>query len=410
MDVGLKKRITTVLPLLNESQKRRYLAAEAISLGHGGIKEISEISGVHRNTISAGIKEIQSGSIDLPQNVNNQTRIRAPGGGRKSVLESQPGILDALERLVDPKTYGDPMNPLRWTTKSLRHLADELRREGFEIHHDKVGDLLEQLGYSLQQNRKMREGNDNGKKRDPEERNKQFEHINETVRRYLDSGKPVISIDCKKKENIGNFKNNGLEFRPIGNPIETLDHDFKDKEKGTVAPYGIYDIANNEGFVNVGISSDTATFAANSIRGWWYSMGESRFPGASNLYITADGGGSNSSRSRLWKKELQILADELMMPIEVSHFPPGTSKWNKIEHRLFSYITKNWRGRPLETIEIVLSLISSTTTSSGLKVNAALDLSSYDIGIKVSDEEFEDINLSKNEVLGDWNYLIYPHW
>ena len=399
-----------VLPFLNERQKRMYLAAEAISLGRGGITEISAISGMHRNTISAGIQEYRSGELEIPENVNNQTRIRMPGGGRKSILETQPGILDALERLVDPESYGNPMNPLRWTTKSLRHLSKELRNEGFEIHHDKVGDLLVQLGYSLQQNRKMRDGSDPEKKRDPKQRDAQFRHINDTVKKYLDAGKPVISIDCKKKENIGNFKNAGAEFRPIGKPVETNDHDFKDKEKGTVAPYGIYDIAHNEGFVNVGISSDTAVFAVNSIRGWWYSMGSVRYPDATNLYITADGGGSNSSKSRLWKTELQELADELLLPIEVSHFPPGTSKWNKIEHRLFSFITKNWRSKPLETYEIVLSLISSTTTETGLVVNAKLDLSVYETGIKVSDEELANVNITRNPLYGDWNYIIYPHW
>ena len=409
MNMALKTRIDTVLPILNESQKRRYLAAEAISLGHGGITEISAISGMHRNTISAGIQEIRDGKTNIQEPVNNNTRIRAPGGGRKSVLENQPGIMDALDRLVDPETYGNPMNPLRWTTKSLRKLAQELQNEGFDIHHDKVGDLLEKLGYSLQQNRKMRDGSDE-KKRNPEERDTQFKHINATVQKYIDAAKPVISIDCKKKENIGNFKNNGAEFRPIGKPVETQDHDFKDPNNPTVAPFGIYDIANNEGFVNVGISSDTAVFAVNSIRGWWYNMGQYKFPSASNLYITADGGGSNSSRSRLWKKELQGLADELLMPIEVSHFPPGTSKWNKIEHRLFSFITKNWRGRPLETIEIVLSLIAATTTEAGLIVNTKLDLSEYKTGIKVTDEELKDINITKNSLFGDWNYIIYPHW
>ena len=410
MDTIIKDRITAVLPLLNESQKRRYLAAEAISLGHGGIKEISAISGMHRNTISVGIQELRSGELDTSGKVNNQSRIRAPGGGRKSILEKQPGILDALERLVDPESYGNPMNPLRWTTKSLRNLSEELRNEGFEVHHDKVGDLLEQLGYSLQQNRKMRDGSDPDKKRDPKQRDAQFRHINDTVKKYLDAGRPVISIDCKKKENIGNFKNAGVEFRPIGNPIETNDHDFKDPDKGTVAPYGVYDIAHNEGFVNVGISSDTAVFAVNSIRGWWYSMGSVKYPDAANLFITADGGGSNSSRSRLWKTELQGLADELLLPIEVSHFPPGTSKWNKIEHRLFSYITKNWRGKPLETYEIVLSLISSTTTKTGLVVNAKLDLSEYETGIKVCDEELANVNITRNPLFGDWNYIIYPHW
>ena len=410
MDTTLKARIDSVLPFLNESQKRRYLAAEAISLGRGGITEISAISGMHRNTISAGVREIRDGKVESHEPINNRTRIRAPGGGRKPIEESQPGILDALERLVNPETYGNPMNPLRWTTKSLCNLSEELRNEGFSVHHDKVGDLLKKLGYSLQQNRKMRDGSDHTKKRDPEQRDTQFKHINATVQKYLDAGEPVISIDCRKKEHIGNFKNNGVEFMPIGQPIETQDHDFKDPNKPTVAPYGIYDIANNEGFVNVGISSDTAVFAVNSIRGWWYSMGENKYPNATNLYITAYGGGSNSSHSRLWKKGLQELADELLMPIEVSRFPPGTSKWSKIEHRLFSYITKNWCERPSETIEIVLSLIASTTTKTGLVVNATLDLSEYETGIKVTDEELKNVNITKNPLFGDWNYIIYPHW
>ncbi|MBQ9010125.1 MAG: ISAzo13 family transposase [Clostridia bacterium] len=409
MDTVVKERITAVLPLLNESQKRRYLAAEAISLGRGGIKEISAISGVHRNTISAGIQELRSGNLETSERVNNQTRIRAPGGGRKSILETQPGILDALDRLVDPETYGDPMNPLRWTTKSLRTLSEELRNEGFDVHHDKVGDLLEQLGYSLQQNRKMRDGGDPEKKRDPRQRDTQFRHINDTVKKYLESGKPVISIDCRKKENTGNFENAGVEFRPTGKPIETDGHDFIDPDKETAAPYGICDMARSEGFISVGISSDTAVFAVNSIRGWWYSMGNDRYPEATNLYITVYGGGSDSSRSRLWKTELQKLADELLLPIEVSHFPPGTSKWIEIEHRLCSFTTLNWRRKPLETYGIVLSLISSATIKKGLALKAKLDLSEYQTGIKASDEDPANVNITRNPLYGDWNYIIYPH-
>ena len=404
MDEATTKRIKTNIGYLNESQRRLYLATEAISLGRGGIKEVSEVSGMHRNTIAAGIKELQDPDFKAPEHVDNTTRIRKAGGGRKPITETQPGILDALDRLVDPASYGNPMVPLRWTTKSTQNLADELQSEGFKVHKDKVGDLLRILGFSLQQNQKMKRVGEESPYRD-----EQFKHINETSQRYLEAGEPVISIDCKKKENIGNFKNNGAEYRPKGDPEEVLDHDFPLPELGKAVPYGVYDVTNNEGYVNVGISSDTAVFAVNSIRNWWYDMGQERYPHADHLYITADGGGSNGSRCRLWKVQLQELADELVMPIEVSHFPPGTSKWNKIEHRMFSQITKNWRGRPLVSLEIIVSLIAATTTDAGLQIKCGVDFSKYQTGIKVPDEELKNVNIVPNEFCENWNYTIYPH-
>ena len=333
----------------------------------------------------------------------NKRRIRAKGAGRKPIAETQPGIKEAIERLVDPETYGDPTNPLRWTTKSLRNLQKELQSEGFKIGYDKVGDLLKELGYSLQQNKKMKQVGVESPDRDA-----QFKHINGTAKQYITVGNPVISIDCKKKENIGNFKNTGSEYQPKNHPKMVLDHDFPLPELGKAAPYGIYDIAGNNGFVNVGISADTAQFAVNSIRMWWLQMGKEQYPDASALYITADGGGSNGSRCKLFKTELQKLANELNIPIEVSHFPPGTSKWNKIEHRLFSQISKNWRGRPLETLEIIVELISSTTTNNGLNVKCVIDRNIYPRGIKVSDEELKDVNIIRNNFCGNWNYTIFP--
>ena len=403
MDTKLSEHIKRVLPWLDEDQRRKFLASEAISLGRGGIQEISAISGVHRNTIAAGIKELNESDSTTSISNTEKRRIRAKGAGRKPITVTQPGIKEAIERLVDPETYGNPMNPLRWTTKSLRNLQKELQAEGYTVGYDKVGDLLKELGYSLQQNQKMKQVGTESPDRDA-----QFRHINNTAKKYMAAGNPVISIDCKKKENIGNFKNNGAEYRLEKNPVEVLDHDFPLPELGKAAPYGVYDIASNEGFVNVGISADTAQFAVNSIRMWWLQMGKEQYPNAGGLYITADGGGSNGSRCKLFKVELQNLADELRIPIEVSHFPPGTSKWNKVEHRLFSQITKNWRGRPLETLEMIVELISSTTTSTGLKVQCAVDHNTYPRGLKVSDEELEGVNIIRNEFCGNWNYTIFP--
>lgn len=405
MDKNVKKRIETLTPHLNECQKRMYLALEADSIGRGGIKEVSSISGVHRNTISAGIKELYSQKEPTYEKNNNESRIRSKGGGRKPITITQPGILDALDRLVDPASYGNPENPLRWTTKSLRNLADELEAEGFKIKYRKVGYLLKELGFSLQQNQKMKQVG----KQSPD-RDRQFQHINDTAMKYLSSGKPVISVDCKKKESIGDFKNNGKEFAPSGFPVKVLDHDFPLPENGKAAPYGVYDIGNNEGYVSVGISSDTAVFAVNSIRSWWYHMGAERFPNVDHLYITADGGGSNGSRCRLWKIELQKLANEIRMPIEVSHFPPGTSKWNKIEHRMFSQISKNWRAKPLESLEVIVNLIASTTTKTGLQIECGIDFNDYKTGIKVSDDELAGIIIVKDDFCGNWNYTIYPSY
>ena len=403
MDMKLAEHINRVLPWLDEDQKRKFLASEAISLGRGGIQEISAISGVHRNTIATGIKELRDPHFKSGENAESKRRIRAKGAGRKPITVTQPGIKDAIERLVDPETYGNPTNPLRWTTKSLRNLQKELQAEGFKVSYDKVGDLLKELGYSLQQNQKMKQAGAASP-----DRNAQFEHINATAKEYMAAGDPVISIDCKKKENIGNFKNIGAEYRPIKNPRTVLDHDFPLPELGKAAPYGIYDVGSNEGFVNVGISADTAQFAVNSIRMWWMQMGKEQYPNASALYITADGGGSNGSRCKLFKTELQKLANEIKIPIEISHFPPGTSKWNKVEHRLFSQISKNWRGKPLETLEMIVELISSTTTRTGLKVQCVVDQNDYPRGIKVSAEELDGINIVRNDFCGNWNYRIIP--
>lgn len=412
----IKRRIETVSSMLNERQKRLYLAAEAESLGWGGITYISEISGVDCNTISAGLKELANGRAgtnggeedNRVKNIEGTTwdgrqRIRKPGAGRPKIEETQPGITEATLALVDKESYGNPENPLRWTAKSTYTLQEELEKEGYEVSHTKVGQILKDNGFTLQSNRKLMQ---NGEVHP--DRNKQFEHINETCLQYMAEGQPVISVDCKKKENLGNFRNNGAEYREKGKPVAVLDHDFMIAENGKAVPYGIYDIANNEGFVNVGISSDTAEFAVSSIRNWYEQMGKDRFPTASKLFITADGGGSNGSRCRLWKTQLQKLADETGLTIEVAHFPPGTSKWNKIEHRLFSFISKNWRGRPLETLAVVISLIGATTTKQGLTVKCAPDYNTYNTGIKVSKEELDAVLMMGNSFHPEWNYTICP--
>lgn len=398
IDEKAAKRIQKIVPILDENQKRMYLAAEAESLGRGGISQISEVLGVSRNTIAAGIKEL-SGAVELAP----AGRIRKEGGGRKSIGQTQPGIMEALEGLVSESSYGDPESPLRWTTKSLRNLSDALLAKGFTISFSKVRQLLNELGYSLQLNQKMLQVGEPHPDRD-----EQFRHISETAKAFLSEGLPVISIDCKKKELVGNFKNQGAEYAKSGQPVKVLDHDFPLPGLGKVAPYGVYDMAWNEGFINLGISSDTARFAVNSVRQWWNEMGMARYPGASKLYITADGGGSNGSRNRLWKTELQQLANETGLQFQVSHFPPGTSKWNKIEHQLFSYISKNWRGRPLETLMVIISLVESTTTKKGLKVKCGLDTNEYETGIKVSEEELQRINIVRDDFHGEWNYCISP--
>lgn len=398
LDEKTEKRIQTVVPLLNENQKRKYLAAEAESLGRGGITQISQALGVSRNTIAAGIKEIGEA-----EQQTSSDRVRKEGGGRKSIEETQPGITKALECLVSESSFGNPEYPLLWTTKSLRNLSGALKEQGFTISFSKVRQLLSDLGYSLQLNQKMLQVG----KPHPD-RDGQFRKINEMAKGFMAEGTPVISIDCKKKELVGNFKNQGGEYAKSGQPVKVLDHDFPLSELGKVAPYGIYDIASNEGFINLGISSDTARFAVNSIREWWNEMGAAKYTTADKLYITADGGGSNGSRNRLWKTELQEFANETGLQIYVSHFPPGTSKWNKIEHRMFSYISKNWRGRPLETILVIISLIESTTTESGLRVKCGLDRNIYETGIKVADDELERVNILRHEFHGEWNYCIAP--
>lgn len=394
------KRIEKILPILNEAQKRIYLASEAEALGHGGITRISKLTGVSRVTITAGINELKKGHNSCFSG-ETDARIRRKGAGRKPIEITQPGIREALESLMDSATFGDPQSPLLWTTKSLRNLEAELQKQGFNIKYRKIGYLLKSMGYSLQVNQKMNQVGDQHPDRDA-----QFRHINDTAEKYMNNGYPVVSIDCKKKENIGGFKNAGAEYAPQKQPVKVLDHDFPLPELGKAAPYGVYDIGANEGFVSVGISADTAQFAVNTIRCWWNEMGHEKYPTTDKLLITADGGGSNGSRNRLWKTELQKFADEAQMDIAVCHFPPGTSKWNKIEHRLFSQITKNWRGRPLETLEIIVNLIASTTTEKGLVVRCKADTSEYPKGIKVTDEELAAVKLFGDEFHPNWNYTI----
>lgn len=400
MEKKQEEKIKMMLPLLNEKQRRIYLASEAIAMGRGGITEVSRVSGISRSVITAGIKDIRECNADV---LSIEAPIRRKGAGRKPITETQPGIKTALEKLVSDSTFGDPMSPLLWTTKSLRNLADELVSEGFQIGYRKVGYLLEEMGYSLQKNQKMNQVGE-----EHPDRNAQFNHINEKVKTFGAEEYPVISIDCKKKELVGNFQNVGQEYAPKKHPVKVSDHDFPLPELGKAAPYGIYDISANEGYVSVGISADTAQFAVASIRNWWYSMGIERYPNAPKLLITADGGGSNGSRNRLWKKELQNLANETGLEISVCHFPPGTSKWNKIEHRMFSQISKNWRGRPLESLMVIVNLIAATTTKNGLTIQCQLDLNQYPRGIKISDDELASINIVGDDFHPNWNYTISP--
>lgn len=381
---------------LGERGRRRWAAAEAVSMGRGGIAAVAQATGISDRTIRNGIREIQAENPPFPD------RQRRPGGGRWTREREQPKLMEALERLVEPVSRGDPMSPLRWSCKSMRILAEELKRQGFSISHTKVGELLKKKGYSLQANRKTREG-----KQHPD-RNAQFEHINRRVKACLCREQPAVSVDTKKKEVLGNHKNAGRTYCPKGKSREVDTHDFPDAKLGKAIPYGIYDLARNEAWVSVGIDHDTARFAAASIEKWWQRMGRKRYPAAKRLLITGDSGGSNSSRSRLWKLELQRLADRTGLIVEVCHFPPGTSKWNKIEHRLFCHITRNWRGIPLETHEIVVNLIGSTRTTEGLEVHAWLDERDYPKGTKVSDAELDEVCIRRNKFQGDWNYEIHP--
>lgn len=395
----IRRKYKALAPEMNERSRRQWAACEARDLGYGGVSLVSFSTGISRPTISVGLRE-----LDLPkrQRESAASRIRQAGGGRHRATDHDPDLIAALEALVEPLTRGDPESPLRWTCKSTRKLAQELTRNRHPVSASTVGALLHQAGYSLQANCKTREG------RSHLDRNAQFEFINATVRRFLKRRQPAISVDTKKKELIGDFKNCGAEWHPQGSPEHVRTHDFLDKNLGKAIPYGVFDILNNQGWVNVGIDHDTARFAANSILQWWKQMGEKRFPSATELLVTADGGGSNSSRSRFWKVCLQDLADELGLRLLVRHFPPGTSKWNKIEHRLFSFITQNWRGKPLVSHQAIVNLIASTKTRAGLVVKAAIDKTEYPTKTKVSDSELAALRLKRETFHGEWNYSITP--
>jgi transposase len=381
---------------LDERRRRLWAAAEARSHGRGGSAAVARATGMALDTIRKGRRELESGETLAGG------RVRRPGGGRKSLSESDPSLLEDLERLVDEDSRGDPERPLRWTAKSVRQLAEALREAGHEVHFTTVAKLLRSLGYSLQANLKTREGASHP------DRDRQFRHIGERVSEAIAAGQPVVSVDTKKKELVGDFKNGGREWRAVGEPVAVRTHDFKDKELGKAVPYGVYDLDEDTGFVSVGISNDTAQFSVASIRAWWEQLGRERYPDASELVITADCGGSNGYRTRLWKTELQALADETGLAISVCHFPPGTSKWNKIEHRLFSFISQNWRGKPLLSHQVVVNLIGATTTRTGLKVYARLDPREYPKDVKVSDEQLAAVELSGDGFHPEWNYRIKP--
>jgi hypothetical protein len=400
---NVRKKYQALAPFLHEKARRCWAACEALALGRGGISAVAVATALSRPTIRRGIAEVQAGDDSPGDTPPDHPRIRQPGGGRDSIAATDRTLLRDLKRLIDPATRGDPMSPLLWTCKSTRNLADALTGLGHDLSHQTVSRLLVDLGYSLQANRKTEEGNDHP------DRDAQFEHINRKVRSFQRRGQPVVSVDTKKKEIVGNYKNPGREWERRGRPRRVKSKDFPDKQKGKVAPYGVYDQTTNEGWVNVGISHDTAEFAVESIRRWWYRMGRSVYPDATELLITADSGGSNGSRNRLWKVCLQDLADEADLKIAVCHFPPGTSKWNKIEHRMFCHITENWRGRPLVDHEVVVNLIGSTQTRTGLRVEAELDTNKYEKGIKVTDQEMESVQLKRDKFHGDWNYAIEPH-
>jgi transposase len=387
-------------PLMDERLRRQWAAAEASAYGWGGIQAVSQATGLSPNTIRKG--EVELAARRKKPHAPLPTRLRRVGGGRKRKTVSDPELLEALEALVDPVTRGDPESPLRWTCKSTYTLARELTKQGHPVSARTVGRLLRTVGYSLQGNRKTKEGDSHP------DRNAQFEHINATVKQFQRRGQPVISVDTKKKELIGDFKNGGREWQPRGKPDKVRVHDFLDKKLGKAIPYGVYDLTNNQGWVSVGIDHDTAQFATAAIGRWWKKMGRSRHPHATELLIMADGGGSNGSRCRLWKIALQELTDQLQMTIRVCHFPPGTSKWNKIEHRMFCHITQNWRGRPLISHEVIVNLIANTATQQGLKIRAELDQRQYPTGTKVSDAELQRVKLKPHKFHGDWNYTITP--
>jgi transposase len=392
----IRRRFELLAPSLDERTRRLTAAAEAQVLGFGGIAIVARATGISRETIRRGIEELKAPAGSHPGG------IRRPGGGRKKTVDVDPTLKEDLEKLISPTERGDPESPLRWTSKSVRHLAAELKRMGHQTSHRMVAELLHALGYSLQANRKTLEGASHP------DRDAQFEHISRQAQEHFATADPVISVDTKKKELVGAFKNGGREWHRKGMPEQVKVHDFVEPELGRAIPYGVYDLATNSGWVSVGVDHDTSTFAVEAVRRWWKSMGKERYPNAERLFITADGGGSNGSRLRLWKVELQKLADELGIPICVSHFPPGTSKWNKIEHRLFSFISQNWRGKPLISHEVIVNLIAATTTATGLKVRAELDTGTYPTGRKVSAREAAEVNLRRDSFHGEWNYTILP--
>lgn len=393
----LRSRWQLAVPFLDERGRRLFAANEALALGFGGVTATAVATGLARSTINRGIDELRSARNDI------DWRVRRPGGGRRSAVAHQPDLPAALETLIEAAIRGDPCSPLRWVSRSRRHLVKALAEQGFKASQRVVARLLRDLNYSCQANSKTREG---GKHPD---RNAQFEHINTAVKAAINAGEPAISVDTKKKELVGDFKNNGRELRPKGQPEAVRVHDFKIPELGKVAPYGVYDIAANHGWVSVGIDADTAAFAVESIRRWWDKLGRRRYPHATCLTITADCGGSNGVQVRLWKRELQRFANETGLKVTVAHLPPGTSKWNKIEHRLFAFITMNWRGKPLLSHQFIVQLIGATTTETGLTVSYELDENLYPKGIKVSDEEMRAICISRNEFHGEWNYTISPN-
>jgi hypothetical protein len=396
----IESKYRSLAAVLDERARRHWAATEARAYGWGGVSAVSDATGMSPNTIRKGLAELAAREGDADSEVSS--RLRRPGGGRKRLTETDPQLSVELDLLVDPLTRGDPESPLRWTCKSTSHLAQELSLHGHPISARAVAQLLNEAGYSLQGNRKTLEGTAHP------DRNAQFEHINVKVKRFQQRGQPVISVDTKKKELVGPYKNNGREWQRKGEPERVDVHDFPDPELGKVIPYGVFDMSRNEGWVSVGIDHDTAQFAVQAIGRWWHKMGGKRYPHASALLITADGGGSNGSRCRLWKVALQTLAARLGLPIHVCHFPPGTSKWNKIEHRMFSHITQNWRGRPLVSHEVIVNLIANTTTREGLTIRAELDRGKYPTGIKITDAELAQLNLKLDNFHGDWNYTVLP--
>ena len=398
-DVGLRFR--SLSTFLDERMRRLVAAAESAAIGYGGVSLVARATGVSRRAITQGMRELSQQKVPR-ESSPSQPRIRRKGGGRKRTVDKDPALREDLDRLVEPATRGDPESPLRWTCKSVRKLAEELRREGHAVSYQTVAELLHEMDYSLQANQKTLEGSQHA------DRNQQFEYINRKARRYLKRGEPVISVDTKKKELVGDFKNPGREWQPQGQPEQVRVHDFeiRQPDKGKVAPYGVYDLGRNVGWVSVGVDHDTAEFAVESIRRWWRWMGRRSYAKAKRLLITADAGGSNGARVRLWKWELQRLADETGLEISVCHFPPGTSKWNKIEHRLFSFISQNWRGKPLVSHQVIIDLISATTTTTGLTVKSRIDTNIYERGLRVSDQQMAELQLRREKFHGDWNYKL----